>query len=63
MYKNKISVLSRKGDEITKISPPFGYVFYRFIDEKQLSVICQGDNNIADKCGRNDWKFEYDFLI
>ena len=23
MYKNRISVLSRKGDEITKISPPF----------------------------------------
>ena len=29
MYKNRISVLSRKGDEISKISPPFGYIFYR----------------------------------
>ena len=62
MYKNRISVLSRKGDEITKISPPFGYIFYRFIDGEKLSVICQGNNNTADKYGRNDWKFKYDFL-
>lgn len=61
MYKNRISVLSRKGDEITKISPPFGYIFYRFIDGEKLSVICQGNNNTADKYGRNDWKFKYDF--
>lgn len=62
MYKNRISVLSRKGDEISKISPPFGYIFYRFIDGEKLSVICQGNNNTADKYGRNDWKFKYDFL-
>lgn len=62
MYKNRISVLSGKGEEIAKISPPFGYVFYRFIDEEKLSVICQGNNNTADKYGRNDWKFKYDFL-
>ena len=62
MYENRISVLSRKGDEITKISPPFGYAFYRFIDGKKLSVICQGNNNTADKYGRNDWNFKYDFL-
>ena len=51
-----------KGDEITKISPPFGYAFYRFIDGEKLSVICQGNNNTADKYGRNDWNFKYDFL-
>ncbi len=62
MYKNRISVLSRKGDEISKISPPFGYIFYRFIDGEKLSVICQGNNNTADKYGRNDWNFKYDFL-
>lgn len=62
MYKNKICVLSGKGDEISKISPPFGYVFYRFIDRETLSVVCQGNNNTADKYGRNDWKFQYDFL-
>ena len=62
MYKNKICVLSGKGDEISKISPPFGYFFYRFIDGETLSVVCQGNNNTADKYGRNDWKFQYDFL-
>lgn len=34
MYKNRISVLSRKGDEISKISPPFGYIFIALLMEK-----------------------------
>lgn len=62
MFKNKICVLSEKGDEIARITPPFGYTFYRFIDGEKLSVVCQGNNSTSDKYGRNDWKFQYDFL-
>ncbi|MGO5078371.1 hypothetical protein ACTQ3J_11305 [Oscillospiraceae bacterium LCP25S3_E3] len=49
MYKNRICVLSRKGDEIAKISPPIGYVFYRFIDGEKLSARFKMKLNILKK--------------
>ncbi len=59
MTSTKLMIMSFDGMIRTKISPPFGYSFYRFLDESQLSVVCIGSTNNVDAYGRNEWLFKF----
>lgn len=56
----EIYEFNRNAELLKTYTPPYKFSFYRIVDFKDgLVVICQGDADMADKFGRNDWRFVY----
>ena len=59
----RIIVLNNVGDILYGVKSPIHYTFYSLSEnQSKIEIICQGNEEMADKFGRNDWHFSIDVL-
>lgn len=60
---SRMFVLNNVGDTLYEIKAPMHYTFYSLSEnDNEIEIICQGDEEMADKFGRNDWRFSINVL-
>ena len=60
---SRMIVLNNVGDILYEVKSPMHYTFYSLSENgNEIEIICQGDEEMADKFGRNDWRFSIDVL-
>lgn len=61
---SRMFLLNNVGDTLYEVKAPMHYTFYSLSEnDNEIEIICQGDEQMADKFGRNDWRFSIDVLL